>query len=719
MLRDRFTVFLIGACAAVLAAQTAEPTAPRSVRPAAQVFGFRDFSAQQKIDTEFLAVPSRALAREHLKALAGAPHWASSPEDYATAQYVASQFRADGLQTEIVPYSVWMTKPVYVTVEAFDAGGHKLLTGPKRERVPAAANGTVDHYQDDPRIIPTFNSSSPSGDVSAPLVYANYGRIEDFRRLSDAGISVKGKIVLVRYGGSFRGVKVYLAQRAGAAGVLIYSDPEDDDARNKVAYPDGPARPDTAVQRGSVQFLPIYPGDPTTPGVASVPTLRPSQRLSSDKIKLDVPSIPAQPLSWADAEPLLRALTGPVAPTEWQGGGALRYRFGGSDSVTVHMRIEVDAGLRIIWDVIGRIPGATHPEEYVVAGNHRDAWVYGATDPGSGSAAMLETAHGLGVLLKHGWRPNRTILLGSWDGEEQGLIGSTEWVEQHPAEMQRAVAYLNVDEAAAGPHFNAGAVPSLYRFIREAAAAVPSPAGGTVLDRWRAESAEDGGKRVSASPVTDTHIGDLGSGSDYTPFFQHAGVPSTDISSSGPFGVYHSAFDDLDWFTRFADPEFAYTQQQARLLGIEILHMADADVLPYDEVMYASEILRYIEHSKKDGARRRMELDFSETEAAAQSFAAAADRVHELELAPAANRVKLNHALRAAESALLLPDGLPGRPWYRHSIFAPGEFTGYAAVALPGVSDAIEERDAARGQSQLNALAQALRRAATALDAAR
>ena len=719
MVRNRIPLLLLGACGAAVAAQITTPTAPGNTRPGAQVFGFRDFASQQKIDAEFLAVPSRALAREHLKALASAPHWASSPEDYATAQYVAAKFRAAGLNTEIVPYSVWMTKPLAIAVEAFDASGRKVVAGPAREHVPPAVDGTVDHYQDDPRIIPTFNSSSPSGDVTAPVVYANYGRIEDFRRLADVGISVKGKIVLVRYGGSFRGVKVYLAQRAGAAGVLIYSDPEDDDARGKVAYPDGPARPDTAVQRGSVQFLPIYPGDPTTPGIASVPNLPASQRLPPEKLKYDTPSIPAQPLSWADAEPILRGLTGAVAPPEWQGGGALQYRFGGSEAMVVHMHIEADARLRTIWDVIGKIPGATHPDEYVVAGNHRDAWVYGATDPGSGTAAMLETAHGLGELLKHGWRPNRTILLGSWDGEEQGLIGSTEWVEQHPAEMERTVAYLNVDEAAAGPHFNAGAVPSLYRFIREAAAEVPSPAGGTVLEQWRAESAEGGGKRVSASPATDTRIGDLGSGSDYTPFFQHAGVPATDISSSGPFGVYHSVFDDLDWFTRFADPDFAYTQQQARLLGIEILHMADADVLPYDDRMYASEILRYLEHSRRDAARRRMDLDFSAAEVAAQGFAEIAGRVHEIEVAPGANATKLNHALRAVESALLLPEGLPRRPWYRHSIFAPGEFTGYAAVALPGVSDAIEEQDAGRAQSQLNALAQALRRAATALDAAR
>jgi len=718
LIQNRLILVLISLCGAAVAASTVAPREDVLRRPVPSVFGFRDFTAQQKIDTDFLAVPDRALAREHLKVLTAAPHWASSPEDYATAQYVAEKFRAAGLQTEIVPYSVWMTKPLSSVVEAFDAKGRRLISGPTREHVPPAANGTVDHYQDDPRIIPTFNSSSPSGDVTAPVVYANYGRLEDFRRLSDLGISVKGKIVLVRYGGSFRGVKVYLAQRAGAAGVLIYSDPADDDSHNKVAYPDGPARPDTAVQRGSVQFLPIYPGDPTTPGFASVPSLHAAKRIPGDKLQNDTPSIPAQPLSWADAEPILRAMTGARTAPDWQGGGALRYRSGGNDSVVVHMRIAADARLRTIWDVIGRIPGTARPEEYVVAGNHRDAWVYGATDPGSGTAALLETAHGLGALLKHGWRPQRTILLGSWDGEEEGLIGATEWVEQHQAEMQRTVAYLNVDEAASGPHFNAGAVPSLYRFLREAAAQVPSPAGGTVLDHWRAESNTASRKRVSAFQATDTQIGDLGSGSDYTPFFQHAAVPSTDISSSGPFGVYHSVFDNYDWFTRFADPEFAYTQQQARLLGIEILHMADADVLPYDDEMYAAEVLHYVAHAKNEASRRHVELDFTRAEAAAHAFAAAAHAAMELQLAPPANPAKLNRALRAAESALLIPEGLPHRPWYRHSIFAPGEFTGYAAVALPGVSDAIQEQDAARAQSQLTAVAAALERAAAALHAA-
>jgi len=711
---SRLTLLLIAMAGSMGAAQS---PAPRTGERAARVvFGFRDFSEQQKVDTEFLAVPDRALAREHLKRLTAAPHWASSPEDYATAQYVAGKFREAGLETEIVPYNVWMTKPLSIAVEAFDAQGRTLVSGPTREHVPAAANGLTDHSQDDPRIISTFNSSSANGDVTAPVVYANYGRLEDFRRLSELGIRVKGSIVLVRYGGSFRGVKVYLAQRFGAAGVLIYSDPADEDGQNKVKYPDGPARPDTAVQRGSVQFLPIYPGDPMTPGVASVPSLPTSKRLPMDKLNEDTPSIPAQPLSWHDAEPILRGLGGAIAPAEWQGGGPMRYRFGGSEAVAVHLHAEADARLRTVWNVMGRIRGSGAPDEVVVAGNHRDAWVFGATDPGSGTAALLETAHGLGALLKKGWRPRRTIVLGSWDAEEQGLIGSTEWVEQHPAEMQRTVAYLNVDEAASGPDFKAGATPSLYRFVREAAEEVPSPAGGSVLERWREAGFK--GKRATTFHATDTDIGDLGSGSDYTPFFQHAGVPSTDIGSSGEFGVYHSVFDDFDWFTRFVDPEFAYTQQQARMLGIEILHMADADVLPYDDVMYADEILHDLGQIKTEAMRHGMPLNFAEAETAARRFSAAGQRVREMQLA-AGDPAKLNRALRAAESALLLPEGLPGRAWYRHSIFAPGEFTGYAAVAFPGVSDALEAGDAARAQTQLAAVAAALDRATAVLDAVR
>ena len=702
------------------------PPQPASI---GQVFGFRDFTEQSLWDQKFLAVPDAQLARQHLKALTSAPHWASSPEDYATAIYVAARFKAAGLQTEIVPYSVLMNKPTSILIEAFDAVGTKIFTGPTREHVEPAANGATDHFQDDPRILPGFNDSSPAADITAQVVYANYGRLADFQRLAALGVSVKGKIVLVRYGAEYRGVKVYIAQQYGAKGVLIYSDPSDDGPRDQQRYPAGPNRPDTAVQRGSVQFLPIYPGDPTTPGVASVPTLPASERIPVDKLQYDLPSIPANPLSSTDAAPILRALAGPAAPREWQGGLSFPYHLGSStEPVSVHMRLAKDTGLRTIWDVIGKIPGTSDPNQWVIAGNHRDAWVYGAGDPGSGTAAMLEAVHGLGALLEQGWKPRRTIVIGSWDGEEEGMIGSTEWAEQQDTRQSRAdhhaVAYFNIDVAVSGPVFNAAAVPSLRSFVRQIAAEVPSPAGGTVLQQWTKEEGEGVTRRSprgADSLTTDgqsgdePHLGDLGSGSDYTPFLQHNGVPSTDIGSDGPFSVYHSVFDNYDWFTRFADPDFAYTQQQARFFGLEILHMADADVLPFDYELYAQEIRGYLDQARGRSTNAGLKLDFTGAISAADHFIAGAHAIRASQLAPPKDTATLDRSLAAVEGALLLPDGLPHRPWYRHSIYAPGEFNGYEAVVIPGVNEAIDAANPTRAQAQIDALAQALSRATEAL----
>jgi len=709
----------------LLAGQTLQPAAPVRQAPPAlsaevpptRVFGFHDFTQQARWDADFLAVPDPELARLHLKVLTSAPHWASSPEDYATAQYVAGRFKAAGLETEIVPYSVLLDKPLSVQIEAFDAAGTKILSGPTREHVDVPADSAADRFQNDPRILPAFNSSSPSADLTAPVVYANYGRLADFRRLADFGISVKGKIVLVRYGGPYRGVKVYVAQLFGAKGVLIYSDPADDGQKTPQPYPAGPDRPDSAVQRGSVQFLPIYPGDPTTPEVASVPGLPASARIPLDKLQYDLPSIPANPLSSADAAPILRALAGPDAPREWQGGLGFPYRLG-DGMVTVHMHLTNDTRLRTIWDVIGKIPGATDPRHWVIAGNHRDAWVYGAADPNSGTAAMLETVHGLGVLLQHGWRPRRTIVMASWDAEEEGMIGSTEWVEQHPAELRDAVAYFNIDVAVSGPNFNAAAVPSLRRFMREIAAEVPSPAGGTVSEQWSRQ--QNRGRTDTATPGQPAledlpQVGELGSGSDYTPFLQHAGVPSTDVGSDGPFSVYHSVYDNYDWFVHFADPTFAYTQQQARFLGLELLHMADAEVLPFDYTAYAQAVQGYLDQAHSRATGHGLKLDFAAALAAVGQFASAAQDARRSQVSPPRDAATLDRALDAAERALLLPAGLPHRPWYRHSIYAPGEFTGYEAVVIPGVNEAIDASDTPRAQAQLDLLAQALTRAADAL----
>jgi N-acetylated-alpha-linked acidic dipeptidase len=695
----------------------------------ARVFGFRDFTQQAAWDSQFLAVPDSQLAQQHLKALTAAPHWAGTPEDYATALYVAARFKAAGLQTEIVPYSVLTAKPATNLVEAFDAAGRKILAGPTPEHVAATAGSAIDASQSDPRIIPPFNAWSASGDVTAPVVYANYGRLADFQHLADLGISLKDRIVLVRNGGNYRGVKVYIAQQGGAKGVLIYSDPSDDGSHIGHTYPEGRFRPDSAVQRGSVQFMPIYPGDPTTPGIASVPGLPAADRIPIDKLQDDLPSIPVDPLSAADAAPILRALGGPATPLDWQGGLPFPYHLGGDDAapVSVHMRVAEDTELHTIWDVIGEIPGSSDPGQWVIAGNHRDAWVYGAGDPGSGTAAMLEAVHGLGVLLEHGWKPHRTIIVASWDAEEEGLIGSTEWVEQNetaqpPADLAHAVAYFNMDVAVSGPVFTASAVPSLREFLQEIAEEVPSPAGGTVFQQWR-KGEDQYRRRPSASTASTAnsrapHVGELGSGSDYTPFLQHAGVPATDIGSDGPFGVYHTVYDNYDWFVRFADPAFAYTQQQARFFGLEILHMADADVLPFDYQAYAEEIRVYLNQARSRAVAHGMNLDFTAALAAADSFEAAARVIYQRQLAPPANVTGLDRALSSVEPALLIPAGLPRRPWYRHSIYAPGEFTGYEAVVLPGVNEAIDAFDARGAQAQLDVLAQALSRATAALNLA-
>jgi N-acetylated-alpha-linked acidic dipeptidase len=693
----------------------------RAQAPATQVFGYQNFSQQAKWDHAFMAIPDAKLAGEHLKTLTKAPHWASSPEDHDTALYVAEKFKAAGLHTEIQPFRVWMNKPVKIEIEAFDASGKKLMSGPTPEHVDAKAYGG-DPFQNDPRILPAFNSSSASGDVTADVVYANFGTLDDFKKLDSMGISVKGKIVLVRYGANFRGVKVYIAQQYGAAGVLIYSDPADDGYVKGDTYPRGPYRPETAVQRGSVQYLPIHSGDPETPGVASTLDLPDSERVT-DPAKMNQPSIPSNPLSYHDAAPILQALDGPESPREWQGGLPFTYHLGGTGAVKVHMNLVQDYKLRTIWDVVGTIEG-TDPEQkddWVVAGNHRDAWVYGAVDPNSGTAAMLEAVHGLGDLLKQGWQPKRRIVICSWDAEEEGLMGSTEWAELHAKELGHAVAYFNTDVGVAGPNFDASAVPSLKEFVRDVTREVPSPKGGTVYEQWQADQQASPRQRrraVNADAPADKEaaVGDLGSGSDFTPFIQHLGVPSTDIGSGGPYGVYHSTFDDYTWFTKFADPTFVYEQQQARVFGLEILHMADTDVLPYDYRLYGKDVVGYLTEAQSRAVAAKMDADFSVALAAANRFAAAGARVRTLQASPVAGSAKLNAALREAENALLNPDGLPRRSWYKHTIYAPGEYTGYAAVVIPGVNEGIDANDHARTQEQLGALAAALNRSAAILE---
>jgi N-acetylated-alpha-linked acidic dipeptidase len=686
------------------------------------IFGFRNSAEENSTESRFLAVPDPRLAEEHLRILTKAPHVAGTLEDKATADYVAEKFRAAGLDTEIVEYRVWINYPLEISVDITAPAG-VTMHGPTREHVEG------DPYDEDPRVVMPFNGMSPSGDAEADVVYANYGTPDDFEKLEKLKIDVRGKIVLVRYGQNFRGVKEFIAQEHGAAGVIIYSDPFDDGWRRGDKYPEGPWRPDTGVQRGSVGYMFEFPGDPTTPGIASLPSLPDSKRISPEK-SVQMPKIPVTPLSYHDAWPILEHLAGPDSPREWQGALPFTYHTG-PGPVRVKMHLKQDYQFRTLWDVIGRVRGSATPDEWVVAGNHRDAWVYGAVDPNSGTAAMLEAVHGMGELLKTGWKPKRSIVFASWDGEEEGLMGSTEWAEQHESELARAPAYFNVDVAVSGPKFGASAVPSLKQFLRDVAKAVSSPKGGTVYEAW--QKAEQPGAPSTQSPTesvvesrrvpvasvkTDVPVGDLGSGSDYSAFQQHLGVPSTDISSTGPYGVYHSVFDNFTWFKKFADPDFVYEQQMARIFGLEVLRMADSDVLPYDYEEYGKEIAAYLDAAEKRAEKKfgSHALEMSPVQTAARHFQEAGAKIMAKQKNPPRDAARLNQALLNAERALLVPDGLPHRPWFKHAIYAPGEYTGYAAVVIPGVNEALDKGDAERAKQQLAVLAAALDRAAKALD---
>ena len=708
--------------ALLLSSSTIRAEKKEAVRTTASMFGFRDSAVENNIEKQFLAVPDTKLAEEHLRILTQAPHMAGTIEDKQTADYVAGKFRAAGLDTEIVEYKVWINYPSEISVDMIAPAG-VTMHGPTREHV----NG--DPYQDDPRVVMPFNGMSPSGDVEADVVYANYGTPDDFEKLAKIGIDVKGKIVLVRYGQNFRGVKVFDAQERGAAAVIIYSDPADDGWRRGDKYPDGPWRPDTGVQRGSTGFMFEFPGDPTTPDAASVPSLPASQRISPDQ-SAQMPKIPVTPISYQDAWPILQHLGGPDSPREWQGSLPFTYHVGPGPA-KVKMHLKQDYQFRTLWDVIGRVKGSAFPDEWVVTGNHRDAWIYGAVDPNSGTAALLESIHGIGELLKSGWKPKRTLIFASWDGEEEGLIGSTEWVEQHEEELRHSPAYFNVDVAVSGQKFGASSVPSLKQFLRDITTAVPSPKGGTVYEAWQKASKPEsavstqspsetlGDRRAPAAQVKiDVPVGDLGSGSDYTAFLQHLGVPSTDISSSGPYGVYHSVFDNFNWFKKFGDPDFVYEQEMARVLGLQAVRMADADVLPYDYEEYGKEVVAYLEAASKRAEEKfgAHALDFEGVNAAARRFETAGAKTLAKQKNPPADPAKLNQVLLNAERALLVPQGLPHRPFFRHAIYAPGEYTGYAAVVIPGVNEALDKGDSDRARQQLATLASALDRAAKTLE---
>ena len=689
-------------------------TSPALTQTTAPLDGFtaESAAAERRWEEQFRAVPSPASAREHLRRLTLEPHIAGSKEDYATAVYVRDQLRSYGLDAQIREYQVWMNYPKSPTLlELITTHRQKLET---REAVVAG-----DPTSSNPKITPLFNGYSATGDVTAPVVYANYGLPNDYEELQKAGVDVKGKIVIVRYGNSFRGVKAKVAQDHGAVGCIIYSDPADDGYMQGDVYPKGPWRPIASGQRGSVQYLFDYPGDPLTPGrpaIEGVPRLKPEEAS-------DLTRIPVQPFAYDVARQIIAPLKGPVRPRGFQGGLPFAYHAGGTDDVKVRLKTDMDYKQRPIWDVITRIEGADLKDRWVVLGNHRDAWVFGAVDPNSGTSAMLEVGRGFGQLLKSGWKPRRTIVLCSWDAEEYGLIGSTEWAEEFAGELKdKAVAYLNLDAAVSGPHFGAQTVPSLWKLMRGVTRDVKDPkTGKSVYQQWQ-DRTSDLRTEEERHTEGEARIGPLGSGSDYTPFLQHLGIASTDMSFGGDYGVYHSAYDSFYWMDHFGDPGFVYHVAAAQVWGTLAMRLADADGLPFDYTDYAFEVRGFFREAMRLAGWRGLvdSLDDKPLNAALDDFAKEAERIERarqdaIKSNDRAKLVRINDALMNAERQFIDQRGLRGRTWYKHQIYAPGIYTGYAAQPLTDFRQALDDRNAANAKEGLERIVEALKRAANTL----
>lgn len=688
-------------------------------------------------EDKFRAVPAPNSAREHLRRLTAEPHVAGTKEDYATAVYVRDQIRSYGIASELKEYDVLLPYPKAPSIVE--------LIRPRRERLavkePAIAQ---DPTSSNPKIIPIFNGYSPSGDVTAPLVYVNYGLPPDYEALKKLGVDVTGKIAIARYGNSFRGVKGKVAQDHGAVGLIIYSDPADDGYAQGDVYPTGPWRPADAAQRGSVQFLSTAPGDPLTIGKPAIPGV--------PRIKMEeattLPRIPIQPISYGDARRLLEPLRGPLRPKGFQGGLPFAYHVGGTEYVSVHLKTSMDYQVRKIWNVISRIDGDEEKDRWVIMGNHRDAWVFGAVDPNSGSSAMLEAARGFGVLMKQGWKPRRTIVLCSWDAEEYGLLGSTEWAEENAAELkEKAVAYLNMDAAVSGPNFGASSVPSMWKLIRGATRDVKDPKSGqSIYQQWQAHAREEepdpeltNAEVASDTTIAEARIGALGSGSDFTPFLQHLGVPASDMGFGGDYGVYHSAYDSFYWMSNFGDPTFGYHVAAAQLWGTVAMRLADAAGLPLDYRDYAAQVREFFDQCMKAARRRKLAGAFDEKpmNKALQNFSEEAERIEkarqetirEIEGArveandrhprAVARLKRINDALIQVERSLTDERGLRGRNWYTHQIYAPGTYTGYAAQPLPDFRQALDDRNTTNAAEGLGRIVQAIVRATETLRKAR
>jgi N-acetylated-alpha-linked acidic dipeptidase len=669
-------------------------------------FNPTSYVAQKRWEGRFLELPDPARCGKFLRQLTARPHVAGTPGDRRVTHLIFEEFRRDGLNPEIIEYRVLLSYPHKIVVSLIDPVRVKLATP------EPAIRGDKQTQVRDPMAQMPWNAYSPSADVTAPVVYVNYGNAEDYEQLAKLGVTVRGKIVLVRYFHGYRGGKGLEAQNRGAAGVIVYSDPSDDGAAKGATYPDGPWGPPGHFQRGAVVYDFLVPGDPLTPGWASTPHAR---RIPQSESRI-LPKVPMVPLSAADATKILEHLDGPAVPPNWQGGLPFAYHTGDT-TVKVRLQLEMEYRVTPIWDVVGKIPGSQEPEKLVVLSNHHDAWVYGAVDPASGTASMLEAARALGRMVKEGFRPRRTILFGSWDAEEYTLTGSTEWGEQWEKELRRnAVVCLNIDASTSGQDFTVSTVPSLLSAVIEAAQAVRDPATGRSLyERWksRPNTTSIRSYGVSGAAAIGVPFSVLGGGSDFMVFLQHDGVPAVDMVFDGPYGVYHSVYDDFAWMKRYGDPGFQYHAAMSRVWGLLALRYANADLLPFDYSIYATEVADYLLRLEKLAPADFISSDILPLiekchrwrDAAGRSTAQLeAWRVGAFENAE--GEIEFNARLMAEERALLAEEGIPGRPWFRHLIYAP--LPSYEAETLPGLREALLARDMPRAREQAQRLGQAI-----------
>ncbi len=686
---------------------------------AGQPPGMRGFTSdalqtQRALEERFRAVPDAARLREHMKIMAAEPHVAGRPGSKVVADYALAQFTSFGLNAAIEEFEAYMPWPTERRLEMVGPTGRTFVI--HEPSVP----GDLDSTDNDQT--PTFNAYSADGDVTGEVVYVNYGVPADYEQLEKLGVSVKGKIVLARYGGSWRGIKPKVAAEHGAIACIIYSDPHEDGYFQGEVYPDGPFRGWGMIQRGSVMDMPRYPGDPSTPDRPSKPGV---ERIPMDKIETFAP-IPVQPMSYRDGVELLKRLKGPVAPEAWRGALPITYRIGPGPA-KVHMKLEMDYGQRRLINVVGRITGAVAPDEWIIVGSHRDAWTFGASDSVSGHVSMMAVARAMSEMMKNGWKPRRSVLFISWDGEEQGLLGSTEFVEDLTAELRAKTAvYVNRDAGAGGLNFSGSAVHSLTPFIHELAQSIrPEGATQNLYEGWlerSRETATAGQPMLKAPPV-----GALGSGSDYTAFLDHAGIASMDmgLNGRGGDGSYHSTYDNPTWFKKYIDPQFRFSVLAAQLTGVALLRLADAEVLPFDYESYGTQILDYVadieQQAVKQSADGARNIDFAGLRAAAEAFAKAGADVRARgetllgQAASPADLAAINRRLIMAERDLIEPAGLPDRPWYRHVVYAPGLYTGYGVKTIPGVREAVDAGNYTRAAEQAQIVIRALQRATRTL----